>query len=276
MRYLNLLKNIDNWQEYLLYKFRIRRSDPLIFYCKNGIVAEVPIRLLHTFKEIFLEECYTKYLPQRRLQNNLTVVDIGANAGYFSLFMLSRYPGSQIIAFEPIANNFELLKRNRNINSLHNFIIVNKAVYGKAERVTLRYKSTDSFTTTGSIFGNELGHAEIEVDAITLPQMFETYALESVDLLKLDCEGAEYHILYNCPARYFKSINCIVMECHRGERDDENKAALCEYLKALAYNLRADRGDMVWAWRGGIQRSQPAFLGRRVMAFCGEWMGRRG
>lgn len=253
MRYFNLIKNIDNWQEYLFYKFRITREDPLIFHCKNNVVVEVPIRLLHTFKEIFFEECYTKCLPKDRLKNDMTVIDVGANAGYFSLYMLSQYPGSQVIAFEPIPKNFELLMQNRRRNSMRNLTAVNKAVYSTIQKITLRYDARDSFTTTGSIFGRELGEDEIEVYTTTLPEIFETYALERVDLLKLDCEGAEYHILYNCPENCFKSITCIAMECHTGKNEDESRPAVCNFLRSLAYRTRIDKGGMVWAWREGLR-----------------------
>ena len=252
-----MLKNIENWHQYLLYKFRMSNSDPLIFHCKNKVVAEVPRRLLHTFKEIFFEECYTKCLPKYLFQDSLTIIDIGANAGYFALYMLSRYPGSHIIAFEPIPKNFELLAQNRKHNPMQNLTVVNKAVYGKPGRITLSYDAEDSFTTTGSIFLSEVGHDKIEVETITLPGVFQAYALDRIDLLKMDCEGAEYHILYNCPREYLDCVSSIAMEVHKGQREGENKSELCEYLRSVGYKLRTDRGDMVWGWRDrkcGVQR----------------------
>lgn len=249
MRYLNLLRNINNWQDYFLYKLGIIRDDPLVFHSKSNVIATVPVRLLHTFKEIFFEECYTKYIPKGFLIDGITVVDIGANAGYFSLYMLSRCPHSRILAFEPIPKNFELLARNRERNSVHNFTIANKAVYGKRGKITLRYDAADSYTTAGSVYDNELGQDEIEVCAITLDEIFESYSLKEIDLLKLDCEGAEYHILYNCPGEYMKSIKCIALESHEGGRENENKASMVGFLGLLGYKVRTDKGGMVWAWR---------------------------
>lgn len=251
MRYLNLINNIENWQEYLWYKFRITRRDPLFFRCKNGIVVEVPVRLLHTFKEIFFAECYTQYLPKDALKGMITVIDVGANAGYFSLYMLSQCCDSRVIAYEPMQNNFALLRRNQGWNPAQNLTVVNKAVYGASGKITLRYNARDSFTTAGSVFENELGKDEVEVDTITLAEIFEGYGLEKVDVLKLDCEGSEYRILYDCPRELFRKINCITLETHRGRREDENKVALCHFLSGVGYEWRQDRGGMVWAWREG-------------------------
>jgi tol-pal system protein YbgF len=58
MRYFNLVKNVENWWEYLLFKFGLRNSDPLRFQARGDIILEVPHGLLHTFKEIFMEQCY--------------------------------------------------------------------------------------------------------------------------------------------------------------------------------------------------------------------------
>jgi len=263
MRYLRLIRNIDNWQQYFLYKCGLVTNEPLVFSCKNRVVAEVPVRLLQTFKEIFFDECYTRHLPTKLLQNGMTVVDIGANAGYFSLYVLSRYPGARVIAFEPIPKNFELLEKNRQRNSMHDLITVKKAVYGTGGIITLKYNAQDSFTTAGSIFDNALGGDEIEVYTMTLPEIFREYGVKVIDVLKLDCEGSEYHILYHCPEEYLRLVNSIAVECHRGEGENENRGALCGFLRSLAYRIRTDKGGLVWAWReergdGGLARFREA------------------
>lgn len=249
MRYLNLLRNVENWHDYFFYKFGITRNDPLVFYLKNNIVAVVPLRLLHTFKEIFFEECYTRHIPEDCLTDVSTVVDIGANAGYFSLYMVSRYPHSRVLAFEPIPRNFELLAQHRERNAAYNLTIVNKAVYGKPGKIRLMYDAADSYTTAASIFDNALGRDEIEVCAMTLPEIFQAYALKEIGLLKLDCEGAEYDILYKCPGEYLEAVRCIALECHSGGMKRENRASIAWFLESLGYTVRGDEGDMLWAWR---------------------------
>ena len=59
---------------------------------------------------------------------------------------------------------------------------------------------------------------------------FQITSVSKIDLLKLDCEGAEYNILYNTPAHLFKKINCISIETHPGPDKKENKDALEKFL----------------------------------------------
>ena len=86
MRVLNMIKNIHNWPEYLYFKHFDKEKNSFLFKCSNGISADVPSRMLHTFKECFFDDGYFKFLPKSILGNELTIVDIGANVGYFSLY----------------------------------------------------------------------------------------------------------------------------------------------------------------------------------------------
>ena len=115
MRYLHLFRNISNWSLYLAVKFSLTSVDPPLFRTRNNILIEAPRRLLHEFKEIFMEECYMRGLGLD-IPDSPTIIDIGANAGFFSLFAASRFPGARIFSYEPIEGNFRQLQRNRDLN----------------------------------------------------------------------------------------------------------------------------------------------------------------
>jgi hypothetical protein len=91
MRYLLLFRNISNWFLHFAVKFSLTDAEPLLFKTRNNILVEVPRRLLHEFEEIFMEECYTKFL-KKGIPGSPTILDIGANAGFLSLFATSRFP----------------------------------------------------------------------------------------------------------------------------------------------------------------------------------------
>lgn len=81
-RYLNLIKNISNWPLRFKVKFGISDDDPLLFIARNNIKFEVPKRLHHEFKEIFMENAY--FIGQKKpLKTNPIIIDIGANVGFF-------------------------------------------------------------------------------------------------------------------------------------------------------------------------------------------------
>jgi FkbM family methyltransferase len=211
------------------------KTDPLLFRLRNDIVVEVPKRLLHEFKEIFMEECYTRRRAFH-LTDRPTIIDIGANAGFFTLFAASRFPGATIIAFEPIAINFNQLKRNRNLNKNASIFCRQMAVYGHAGEVLLSFDPDDSFTTAASVIREE-DHQKgtIKVASVTLPDIFEAYQLNRCDFLKMDCEGSEYDILYNCPAKYLHGITQMAIEVHRGTEMHHNIDSLANYLNSIDF-----------------------------------------
>jgi hypothetical protein len=93
------------------------------------------------------------------------------------------------------------------------------------------------------------GSDKIEVGAISLPDIVAAYGLSKIDLLKMDCEGAEYRILYNCPEATLARIGAIALESHRGPEPGENEAELSEYLRKRGFHAVTDSGDLIWAWR---------------------------
>jgi len=248
MRYLRLFRNISNWPLYLAVKFSLTDADPLLFKTRNNILVEVPRRLLHEFKEIFMEECYMRFL-RKDITGSPTIIDIGANAGFFSLFAASRFPKANILSFEPIEYNFRQLQRNCDLNKACLISCFPKAVFGHNGKISLSFSSTDTFTTSATVFG-EFNEEDmtIQVPCVTLPQIFEENDLTNCDVLKMDCEGAEYSILYNCHPDYLRRIMQMVTEVHKGSSSRENIQTLAEYLKGHGFNLRI-RDHMLWAWR---------------------------
>jgi FkbM family methyltransferase len=249
VRYYNLFKTFKNWWIYLAYKYGLAETEQLVFETRNGVIVEVPIRLLQTFKEIFMDECYLTGL-ERPIPAGAAVVDIGANAGYFSLFAASRFTDARIFSFEPVPVNYVQLERHRNLNSSRQIKCFPQAVAGKAGEISLAFDSSDSFTTSATIFAQNAAQREqIKVPCLTLGQVMDENGINKCDLLKMDCEGAEYEILYNCPAEYLQRIDQIAMEVHRGEKENQNITALEAFFQQQGFFTRRRPVGMLWAWR---------------------------
>jgi hypothetical protein len=69
------------------------------------------------------------------------------------------------------------------------------------------------------------------VTSITLKDLFDKQGIERCNLLKLDCEGSEYEILYTLPSAYYSRIDTIVMEYH-GDLDETKRRAQADALVA--------------------------------------------
>lgn len=140
----------------------------------------------HEFTQLFLS-----YL--RRLKPGESVVDLGANVGYYSLMAawhLRRFQGSLVFAFEPNPHVFAYLQHNRELNHLDNLIAVQWAVGDQQGHITL-YMNPNGIT-----FGSlrpYLSHLTqtCEVPVCTLDEFLLSYPNAKITLIKMDIEGAE-------------------------------------------------------------------------------------
>jgi FkbM family methyltransferase len=108
--------------------------------------------------------------------------------------------------------NYAQLERHSNLNSSRRIKCFPKAVAGKAGEIRLYFDSSDSFTTSATILKKADQQKEsIKVPCLALSQVLDENSIKKCDLLKMDCEGAEYDILYNCPPEVFAAHRS---DCH--------------------------------------------------------------
>ncbi len=246
-RYLNLVKNVSNWWLHFALKLGVIKSDPLVFRLKNNTIVAAPRRLLHEFKEIFMEECYTYKL--KGLPVKPRIIDIGANVGFFAIFAASTFPEATIYAYEPIAVNFEQLRHNQKLNPQANIQCFKIAVCSHTGDVALTFDPNDSFTTAASILKNPgTGHITQHVPCTSLFDIFKSHRLDACELIKIDCEGAEYDILYSCPEAVLRRIDQMVIEVHEGNAPHQNIGSLSKHLNRSGFETE-QIGHMLWANR---------------------------
>jgi FkbM family methyltransferase len=248
-RFLNTLKNHRNWLGYYIYKIFQSGKNGFTFRTRGGITIAVARRMMSTYKECFFDETYFKGFPKRKLiPSGATVIDIGANVGYFSLSVLSKFPGARVIAFEPMPANFKLLSQYQSENSTLNFTVINEAVSGEAGTLTLHYDAKDDFTTAASINSSGDQPDTELVRTTTLQNIISTYGISRIDLLKLDCEGSEYSILYQTPASSLQMIRAIAIETHQSDKPNENHESLIQFLNQNGFSTQSLRSK-IWGWR---------------------------
>ena len=261
-RYYNLIKRFSNWQSYLLFKVG-KKADTFTFRLRdnaqNGSIQpdvfqiEVPRSMLPAFKESFFDDIYFRQMPPYTIgRSNPVVVDIGANAGYFSLYIFSRFPRARVFAFEPMPFNYDQLQRYREAYPQFELHAINQAVSDTTESLLLHTTKTDGYTTMASVFDDPRNQETLSVPAITLPEVIKHYELPQIDFMKLDCEGSEYAILYGLPPEQLRKVKAMCIETHQGQQPNENTLALSDYLREQQYALTyLDQGKSgyIWAWQ---------------------------
>jgi FkbM family methyltransferase len=169
-----------------------------------------------------------------------TVIDIGGNIGTFAVFAAKCASRGRVFAFEPEEANFSLLCKNIRRNGATNITAKRLAVASERKTVKLSVSGQGGFHSIAE--GRATTQVVQSVDAIGLRDVFEEFAIERCHFLKIDCEGAEYEILYSTPAQYFERINRIAMEYHaigdfskRREQSDE----LVAFLERMGFSILA-------------------------------------
>ena len=170
------------------------------------------------------------------LKETDTVIDIGANIGAFSIYAAKRMPKGHVIAFEPAADNYELLVRNASLNRLSNLTPVRAAVAGRSGVVTLYRGEASGLHSTTEGHSADCSETE-EVDAVSLEDIFQRYKIAECKVVKLNCEGAEYEVLYSTPDFVLTNIERIVMEYHAKENKWQKANELVNFLRKHKYEV---------------------------------------
>ena len=149
-----------------------------------------------------------------------TFFDIGANIGYYSILGCKINTSLKVYAFEPSRGVMIFMCENLKINNLLDKVIVEPIelsdVGGKIDFYEMRNLK---FPTIYNLSGeHNIGTKKnritnkIETESTTLDEYLSNKKVSSVDLIKLDTEGAEYQILKGGAATLDKNRPIIICE----------------------------------------------------------------
>lgn len=251
-RYRNLIRHVQNWPDYLLFKSLGHRKN-FLFQLRDSFSLNVDRRMLPSFKESFFDNIYLRAFSEKLLQKtNPVIVDVGANVGFFSINMFYYFPQAKVLAYEPVPYNFQILQAYQNAFPNFNLQVYQEAVGGEDTTLKLNLSKLDGYTTMASIFESDSRGYQIEVPAYSLETLFKRQKLNGIDLLKLDCEGAEYQILYNAPDHILSKISKMSIETHKGKDRTESLMALRIFLGSKGFvteALEEGKYSYLWAWK---------------------------
>jgi len=121
----------------------------------------------------------------------MTVLDIGANVGYYSL-LASRLVGREgsVHCFEPHPLMYRVLIHNLRRNRCWNVVANNTAISNEKGEVQLFLSTPSNFGSTSLTPAWNYSGQPVSVQRITLDSYVRSKALRQVDLIKIDVEGA--------------------------------------------------------------------------------------
>jgi FkbM family methyltransferase len=175
----------------------------------------------------------------------LTILDIGANVGAFSLWADMRWPGSTIHAYEPHPETFRIFQRN---------VALRKNIIGRNAAVSAAGASQ------GTLLASYVGDGEAMLSEYREATFNTAYASEEftvdlihpselpqADVVKLDVEGAEADII---EAMDMAATSLVVLEY----QNDRNRNRILRFMEGRFSLVRQD----AFPWRD-LFDSQPAY-----------------
>ncbi|MFO0951608.1 MAG: FkbM family methyltransferase [Isosphaeraceae bacterium] len=207
------VRSFRNWREVWEAYRRCRPLPTLVL--RNGMTiqhgpGDDPILL---YREIFAGHCYTRggfYTPRA----GDTVIDLGANIGFFAVYLQHVARGVRVHCFEPAGETRARLERNIAANGLGEFVTVYPlAVSDRAGVLTLK---GSSLTSHRSIFDRETGtdDGDETVQTVSLAEAVALTGAESIDLLKIDVEGAEIEVVDSGDESVWPRVRRVMVEYH--------------------------------------------------------------
>jgi FkbM family methyltransferase len=184
------------WTAALVPRFRLGRVDQQV----GDLLGLVQGRLALTFPAnspsaaYLLRQAYepdVTNLFRRLVDSGMTIVDVGANVGYYSLLAADLVgPAGRIYAFEPDSRSYEYLLHNLKTNHANNVFAVKMAITDRAGTENFLQGDVEQSYVT-----DVPGKATVDVEATTLDAFFASEGWPPVDLIKMDIEGSEHAAL---------------------------------------------------------------------------------
>ena len=215
---------------------------------RGGLIALVPGVLMSAFDEVFLREVYAQALSPP-LRSVPVAVDVGAHVGLFATWAARQARDARVFSFEAHPVNFKLLTENISQNRLDRVTAYHQAVSGSGGTARL-YEHEEGYGGN-SLYKEHVKQERekyLDVPSTTLDDIVRDHGIQKIDLLKLDCEGAEYEILYKASPDTLRKVRRIGLEYHRVP--GQSVAGLQDYLAKQGFRCRlAGAEPVLYAWR---------------------------
>ena len=218
-------------------KVLVRLLHALDFNILEVAHKEMGINNYGSNKETGEEYFLTSFLKTRFKDRAISIFDVGANSGEYSLLLKEIFPAAEIYAFEPNPVTFQMLaEKTKLISYIHSFPVGLGATDSTMEIYT--YKN-DLASEHASVIkdvmvslhqSDQLENYEIPI--ICLDNFYIEKSIKKIDFLKIDTEGFELEVLRG--ARNLIDKNKIeVIQFEFNEMNIYSKAFLNDFYTIL-------------------------------------------
>jgi FkbM family methyltransferase len=219
-----LLKLTEQNNIYLPQNERVHSKFYLPLVCKERGLDSDAIQYCIFALDNYYEFDELEYVKSKKyINNNATILDIGANIGNHTLYFANECEANHIYAFEPVEKTFSYLKKNVQINGLEERVdLFNCGVGEKSGKAAIEsFDEKNIGATTLSL--NNVGDIPIvAIDDLVLNI--------NIDFVKIDTEGFEISVI--------KGMGTLLKVCRPNiwvEASEDNLRIILELLNEIGY-----------------------------------------
>src|SRR5579871_4631383 len=197
----------------------------LILRLKSGVSLAVPASLasMTTYVLLEQEEWFEKELSflLHWLRPGMTVIDIGANMGVYSVPMARAVaPHGHLFAYEPGSEPRARLERSRAINRADNIHVVGAALSDSRREGRLSLGASSELNSLGGTGPSE----PVPITCLDIEDRARGWG--SVDFVKIDAEGEEERIVDGGKAFFERQSPLVMFEVRVGREVNESLRSL--------------------------------------------------
>ncbi len=201
--------------------------------------------LEHSFdKDIFMSS-----IPYYKIKKDCNVIDVGAHIGTFALFIADKATQGKFYALEPSQDTFDVLQMNVIDNKLeHKMFPIQIALYDQDSSIKLFHDEGSG--NWGHSIVSELSQSFEEVNTQSPDTFFAKNNIAKCDLIKFNCEGAEFKIIAAMSDKVLNKINTWIILFHEDLEKEGNHKEIIKRLKKNNFIVNlirvTDEGKRGW------------------------------
>ena len=243
-----------------------------IHISKNGVVYEATdgSKLFFDFEEQPLSRAEMMLSRSERedwdfieslIPEDATVLDIGANVGWFTIQLANKYPAVDIYSFEPVPATYAKMKRNLELNGIGEMSIrggrvctVNAGLYDKDAESTIFVPGSSEASSLQPVNDkfylrdDDEGQTAISCVIKTMDTFVREQGIKRLDFIKCDTEGAEKMVFLGAKQvlKNFKPMVYTEMLRKHAKRFGYHPNEIIEYFKDYDYDCyREENGHLI-------------------------------
>jgi len=179
-------------------------------------------------------EPHVSQIFKKVLKHGMSVLDIGANIGYFSMLSASIVGEKGLVtSVEPNMKNVLLIELNKRSNNFHNIQIVQAAANNKNDILVLKNEYSNGTCSSLPNSNSDLFDLET-VGSLRLDDIVKS----KIDLIKIDVEGSELLALLGSINIIKQYLPNVIMEFSPNRIKDENGNIAWQRLLDIFIDLK--------------------------------------